>query len=191
MALPGSSFKIVDPHTLEELPTGEAGMIIIGGAQVMKGYLNNPALTDEVIKEGYGERWYVSGDKGYLDEDGYLTIVDRYSRFAKIGGEMVSLGQVEELIRACQQEDEFDIVAVSIPDERKGERIALLTDKAVDERSIRQRLLANGLSPLMIPDKWFMVDVLPKLGSGKTDFTLAKSIALRLAGLDSPTGAGT
>jgi len=88
----GTSFRVVDPDTFEELPTGEAGMILIGGTQVMKGYIKNPKKTKEVIKVIDGIRWYVTGDKGYLDSDGFLTIVDRYSRFAKIGGEMVSLG---------------------------------------------------------------------------------------------------
>lgn len=92
MPLPRStSFRIVDPVTLENLPTGTDGLILIGGPpQVMKGYLNNPAKTAEVIAELDGQRWYKTGDKGHVD-DGFLTIVDRYSRFTKLGGEMVSL----------------------------------------------------------------------------------------------------
>ncbi len=80
MALPGSNFKIVDPKTLEELPTGTKGMILIGGAQVMLGYLNNPEKTARVIREIDGNRWFVTGNKGSLDEDGFLTISDRYPR---------------------------------------------------------------------------------------------------------------
>ncbi len=74
MPLPGASFKIVDPGTLAELPAGEAGMILIGGVQVMQGYLKEPNKTAEVIAKIDDTRWYVTGDKGYLDDDGFLTI---------------------------------------------------------------------------------------------------------------------
>lgn len=98
MPLPGTAVRIVDPNTYETLKTNEDGLILIGGHQVMVGYLNNKEKTDEVIKEIDGIRWYNTGDKGHLDEDGFLYIVDRYSRFAKIGGEMISLGALEEEI---------------------------------------------------------------------------------------------
>ncbi|MEX1032754.1 MAG: acyl-[ACP]--phospholipid O-acyltransferase [Cellvibrionaceae bacterium] len=77
MALPGTSIKIVDPQTYRELPTGTAGLVLVGGPQVMAGYLNAPAATDAAITHLDGIRWYVTGDLGYLDEDGFLTIVDR------------------------------------------------------------------------------------------------------------------
>jgi len=82
LPVPGSSFKIVDPESFEELPIGKEGMILIGGTQIMKGYLKEPEKTASVIREIDGIRWYVTGDKGRLDSDGFLTIVDRYSRFA-------------------------------------------------------------------------------------------------------------
>jgi len=106
LPLPGSTFRIVDPETCEELPTGEAGLILIGGLQIMQGYLNDDAKTNEVITKRNGIRWYKSGDKGRVDEDGFLTILDRYSRFAKIGGEMISLGAIEEAVeRVIENED--------------------------------------------------------------------------------------
>ncbi len=89
LPLPGSSFRIVDPETLKERPVNEDGLILIGGSQVMLGYLGDENKTREVIVELDGKRWYKTGDKGHLDEDGFLTIVDRYSRFAKIAGEMI------------------------------------------------------------------------------------------------------
>ena len=76
MPLPGASYKIVDPVTFAELPTGGNGMILIGGPQVMMGYLNNPDKTAEVVKVIDNARWFVSGDKGHLDEDGFLHITD-------------------------------------------------------------------------------------------------------------------
>ena len=78
MPLPGTSCKIVDPESLAELTTGEAGMILISGPQVMQGYLNDPQHTDASIKELDEQRWFVTGDKGFIDEDGFLTLIARY-----------------------------------------------------------------------------------------------------------------
>ena len=79
MPLPGGSFRIVDPVTLKILPTGEDGLILFSGPQVMLGYLNAPEKTADVIVLLDDKRWYKTGDKGHLDQDGFLTIVDRYS----------------------------------------------------------------------------------------------------------------
>lgn len=87
MPLPGTSCIVVDPDNYEEMPTGERGMILIGGVQVMQGYLNDPQRTVAAIRELNGMRWYITGDEGYLDEDGYLFIIGRYSRFAKFDDE--------------------------------------------------------------------------------------------------------
>jgi acyl-[acyl-carrier-protein]-phospholipid O-acyltransferase/long-chain-fatty-acid--[acyl-carrier-protein] ligase len=177
MPLPGTSFRIVDPVTLAPLPTGEDGLILIGGVQVMKGYLNDPGRTADAVVEIDGQRWYKTGDKGRLDEDGFLTIVDRYSRFAKLGGEMVSLGAVEQQVRDALQAPELDLCAVSLPDEKKGERLVLLMETGRAPEDVRARLLAADLSPLMIPSEIRGVESVPKLGSGKTDFAAAKRLA--------------
>lgn len=78
MPLPGASFKIVDPDTFEELPTREVGIVLIGGPQVMQGYLNNPDKTAKTIYQAEGICWFISGDIGHLDEDGFLQIVGRH-----------------------------------------------------------------------------------------------------------------
>ena len=179
MPIPGSSFRIVDPETYEVLPEGEAGLILIGGAQVMLGYLNNPEKTQQVIKVIDGERWYVSGDKGKLDGDGFLTILDRYSRFAKVGGEMISLSSVEQAVLTASN-DYIELVAVNIEDQQKGESIILLHEGEVDSGLIKQTMLADGYNPLMIPKRWIEVDAIPKLGAGKTDFSQAKKLTLAL-----------
>lgn len=178
MPLPGSSFRIVDPATLAELPTGTDGLILIGGTQVMLGYLGDPERTAQAIVEMDGLRWYKTGDKGHLDEDGFLTIVDRYSRFAKLGGEMVSLTAVEEQIRRVVGEPELDVCAINLPEPKKGEQILLLaagTDMDLD--GLRKRLLEAGCNPLTIPAEFRLVPEIPKLGSGKTDFTAARKVA--------------
>ena len=181
MPLPGGSFRIVDPQTLETLPVGEDGLILFGGAQVMLGYLNDPNKTAEVIVERDGKRWYKTGDKGHLDEDGFLTIVDRYSRFAKIGGEMISLGAIETAIRKSLPE-EVEILTTALPDGKKGEKVILLIAGPIAGDAIRDIIDQSGLNPLMKPTELIHVDAIPKLGSGKNDFSQAKQIALERCG---------
>ena len=181
LPLPGCSFRVVDPVSLHTLPVGEDGLILISGTQVMLGYLNDPEKTKSVIVELDGRRWYKTGDKGHVDADGFLTIVDRYSRFAKLGGEMISLGAVEQEIKKVVTEPDVEIVAVNIPDEKKGEQIVVLMTIALDSSELRQRLLANNCNPLMIPAQVHHTETIPKLGSGKTDFSAAKQLALNLA----------
>jgi acyl-[acyl-carrier-protein]-phospholipid O-acyltransferase/long-chain-fatty-acid--[acyl-carrier-protein] ligase len=164
--------------TLEHLPPGEDGLILIGGVQVMKGYLKAPEKTHEVVVGLDGMRWYKTGDKGHLDADGFLTIVDRYSRFAKLGGEMVSLGAVEEQVRTVLKQPELEVAAVNVPDEKKGERIVLLAATEIDPEALRKALLESGANPLSIPSEVRKVEAIPKLGSGKTDFGGVKRLAL-------------
>ncbi len=180
LPLPGTSFRIVNPDTLEPLPTGADGLILIGGPQVMQGYLNQPQKTAEVIVELDGRRWYKSGDKGHIDKDGFLTIVDRYSRFAKLGGEMVSLSAVEQDIRDRLSEPTLEIVAVNLPDAKKGEKVILLLAGDHDPKAMRRQLVESGMNPLMLPAVIHRMDEVPKLGSGKTDFATARQIAQQL-----------
>ena len=177
-AFSGTEFKIVDPDSIEPLPTGEDGLILIGGPQIMKGYLKMPEKTAEVIELIDGYRWYRTGDKGHLDEDGFLTIVDRYSRFAKIGGEMISLTTVEEeILDACNKTD-LEIAATCLPDQRKGEKIVLLANKNLDKNQLKRLLSDAKVNPLYHPAQVLIVEEIPKLGSGKTDFGATKKIAL-------------
>ncbi len=181
MPFPGSACKIVDPDSYEDLPQGEEGMIIVGGPQVMKGYLKDPQKTNEVIINKDGVRWYITGDKGKVDKDGFLTIVDRYSRFAKIAGEMVSLGAVEEAIRALIPEG-VDIVASNAPDAKKGEKVVLLYNGEIEEEALKSLIKNSSLNPLMQPSAYYRLEEMPKLGSGKTDLKMAKKIATKLSG---------
>jgi acyl-[acyl-carrier-protein]-phospholipid O-acyltransferase/long-chain-fatty-acid--[acyl-carrier-protein] ligase len=174
--LMGTQFRIVDPETMDQLKTGEDGLILIGGPQVMKGYLGMASKTAEVIEIMDGARWYNSGDKGHLDSDGFLTIVDRFSRFAKIGGEMISLSALEEQVQHSLEAPELELVAVAIGDKKKGEKIILLVADNIDLDKIKSALLGDEVPPLMIPSKVIHVDEVPKLGTGKTDFGAAKKI---------------
>ena len=180
MPLPGCAVKIVDPNTLEELATNEDGLIIASGPNVMEGYLNNQSKTDEVLVEINDKIWYKTGDKGHMDEDGFVTIVDRYSRFAKLGGEMVSLSAVEnkiyEYLSKKDEENSIKLVCVNIPDEKKGEKIVLIIEEEID--NLKQELISFGMNPLWIPS---VIDVstVPVLGTGKIDFKGAKDKVLK------------
>ena len=177
-AFSGTEFRIVDPDSLDPMPTGEDGLILIGGPQIMKGYLKMPEKTAEVIELIDGYKWYRTGDKGHLDEDGFLTIVDRYSRFAKIGGEMISLTTVEEeILDACNIKD-LEIAATCLPDQRKGEKIVLLSTSNIEKNDLTKILSDAKINPLYHPSSVLVVDEIPKLGSGKTDFGATKKIAL-------------
>ena len=176
LPLPGTSFRIVEPDTLQELATGEDGLILIGGPQVMKGYLNAADKTADAITDIDNKRWYKTGDKGHLDEQGFLTIVDRYSRFAKLGGEMISLTAVEDAIRTALERPDLELIAVNTTDDKKGEKIVLLSTEDLVLKELRAALIAKEINPLMHPTQIMIVDELPKLGSGKTDFSAAKRL---------------
>ncbi len=176
-AIPGTRVRIADPESLQELPLGTAGMIMVAGPQVMQGYLNNSALTSKVVPEIDGYRWYVTGDKGSLDEDGFLTIQDRYARFAKISGEMIGLGNVEEVVRKAINDEDIEVMAVSIPDPKKGEMIVILSTQELHDQKLRPKLHSGGLNNLALPAAYITVDTIPKLGSGKADYATAKEVA--------------
>jgi acyl-[acyl-carrier-protein]-phospholipid O-acyltransferase/long-chain-fatty-acid--[acyl-carrier-protein] ligase len=180
LPVPGSSLRIAHPQTLEELAVGEDGLILIGGIQVMQEYFKDPQKTADVLLARDGITWYKTGDKGHIDEDGFLTVVDRYSRFAKIGGEMISLGAVEEQIAQAFKGDELEIVAVTLPDAQKGEKIILLVAGDIESSSIKSRLIATHCTPQMIPSAVYKIPQVPKLGSGKTDFNTAQKMAIEM-----------
>ncbi len=171
--LPGLAIKITDPSTEEEIPINEQGIIWFKGANVFRGYLNNPKKTEEVIQDD----WFVTGDVGRIDEDGFLYIEGRISRFSKIAGEMVPHETVEAAINkvlGLDQETERRIAVVGIPDEQKGEAIVLLStisDDSVEQQTIdlRYKLLDEGLASLWCPKIIIQIKEIPVLASGKLD----------------------
>ncbi len=176
MPITGTNFLIVNPDTFKPLPIREDGMMLIGGVQVMKGYLKRKT---DVIREIDGIKYYITGDKGHIDQDGFVTIVDRYSRFAKIGGEMISLGAIEQKITKLLDE-ESQIAITTIPHAKKGEEIVLLLEGAKDLDELKIEIKSLNLNPLHTPSSHFKVDKLPRLGSGKSDFKGLKKLALKL-----------
>jgi acyl-[acyl-carrier-protein]-phospholipid O-acyltransferase/long-chain-fatty-acid--[acyl-carrier-protein] ligase len=179
-ALPGVSIRIVDPDTLQNIPVGNPGLLLVRGPNVMKGYLGRPNETAKVIRDG----WYVTGDIAALDEDGFLEITDRLSRFSKIGGEMVPHMKVEERLQDLVESSEQVFAVTSGPDEKKGERLLVLHTLTEDRMALcASRLNEIGLPNLWIPrqDAFFKVDALPCLGSGKLDLRRIRELALSLA----------
>ena len=176
LPFPGTCFRIVDPNNLKQLPTGEDGLILIGGQQVMKGYLKAEEKTASVISVIDNIRWYHTGDKGHMDAQGFITIVDRYSRFAKVGGEMISLTVVEEHVRAALFQNELNVLALTLPDKKKGEKIVLLVTEELSLTQLRDALNTAKVSPLLHPAQCILVDEIPILGTGKTDFSAAKRL---------------
>src|SRR5262249_1444453 len=160
---------IVDPDTFEPLPPGKEGLLLIYGPNVMAGYLGKPDLTRQVIRDG----WYVTGDIARYDEDGFLTITDRLTRFSKIGGEMVPHQKVEDQLHDILGTSERKLVVIGVPDESKGERLVVLHMplNGVDVRQLCQQLSSRGLPNLWIPRErdFFEVGELPVLGPGKLD----------------------
>jgi acyl-[acyl-carrier-protein]-phospholipid O-acyltransferase / long-chain-fatty-acid--[acyl-carrier-protein] ligase len=173
----GCMFRIIDPDTGATLAPGEAGLILVGGVNVMKGYLHDPMQSEEVIIYEHGIRWYKTGDKGRLDSHGFLTILDRYSRFAKIGGETISLTAIEQQIMALINHDDIEILAVAVPDAKKGESIVLLHSGPLNSDELQNIVAPSNIHNLMKPSRYKQVSLIPKLGTGKTDFAGAKALA--------------
>ncbi len=175
---PGIAMKIVDPDTGAELGPNEPGLLYLRGPNVMLGYLGRQDLTDEVIdKDG----WYCTGDIAFVDEDGFVALTDRLSRFSKIGGEMVPHQGVEEAIVSAAGLEEGKLAVTGLPDERKGEKLVVLyTPDCGDPEWLQQALDGvEGIPNLWKPAKadWHRVDAIPLLGTGKIDLAAVKRLA--------------
>jgi 1-acyl-sn-glycerol-3-phosphate acyltransferase len=178
--LPGVSVRIVDPETMAPVPVGQPGLMLVQGPNVMQGYLGKPEKTAEVLNDG----WYVTGDIAAIDEDGFLQITDRLSRFSKIGGEMVPHIKVEEKLHELAGAAEQTFVVAGVPDEKKGERLVVLHKLAEGPlQSCLEKLAQSDLPNLWKPraDQFFRVDAFPLLGTGKLDLRKVKETAARLA----------
>ncbi len=177
--LPGVSVRVVDPDSGRELPLGETGVLKYRGANVFRGYLDRPDLTEPVLKEG----WYYSGDLGHLEEDDFLVIEGRLSRFSKIGGEMVPHGTVErhllDIIQAYAGE-EAGVVVAGVDDGTKGEQLVALFTVDYDQDHIRKEMLRRGLPTLWIPKRLHRIETIPHLASGKLDLRAVRQMAEEL-----------
>jgi len=181
--LPGLAVRITDPATDKEVPIHQQGIIWFKGSNVFPGYLNDPKKSAEVLKDG----WFRTGDVGRVDDDGFLYIEGRISRFSKIAGEMVPHETVEAAINkvlGLDAESERKIAVVGVPDEQKGEAILLLSTisgPALEQECIdlRYKLLDEGLSSLWCPKQIVPVNEIPVLASGKLDIKGCEALVKR------------
>jgi acyl-[acyl-carrier-protein]-phospholipid O-acyltransferase/long-chain-fatty-acid--[acyl-carrier-protein] ligase len=187
--VPGVRAKVVDLESGAALGAGERGMLLVTGPGLMKGYLGQPAATAAVIKDG----WYVTGDVAEIDADGFITLVDRAGRFAKIAGEMVPLGAVDAALLAAVGADEAGMpraVVTAVPDPARGERLVVLhTALDLSQAEVVRRMAAAGLPKLYLPAAadFFPLETLPVIGAGKLDLQGIKHLAAAATGALSPT----
>ncbi len=179
--LPGVSVRIIDPDTWEPLPVGQQGLLLVRGPNVMQGYLGRPDQTAEVLRDG----WYVTGDIAAMDEDGFLAIIDRLSRFSKIGGEMVPHIKIEEKLHELAGVTEETFAVTGVPDGKKGERLVVL--HMLPEEKLKEcleKLPRAGLPNLWVPreNQFYHVDRLPHLGTGKLDLRKIRDLAVEFSG---------
>ncbi|HWC98615.1 MAG TPA: acyl-[ACP]--phospholipid O-acyltransferase [Candidatus Sulfopaludibacter sp.] len=178
--LPGVAAKIVDPVTLRPLPPNQEGLLLVKGANRMVGYLGEPERTAESCHEG----WYITGDIALLDDEGFLRITDRLSRFSKIAGEMVPHLKIEEALSGALGDVACAVTAIA--DDVRGERlVALYVHAEISPAEVWQRLAGTELPRLWLPKREDIhaVEALPLLGTGKLDLRGAKSLAQQLSGV--------
>ena len=178
--LPGMTVKIVDPDTLQTLSVNQPGLLFVRGPNVMRGYLNRPEKTAEVLRDG----WYNTGDIAMLDEDGFLRVTDRLSRFSKIGGEMVPHIKVEDKLHELAGAADQMFLVTAVPDEKKGERLIVLHTLPEEQLGECLGRLAKCDLPALWrprPDQFVRIEKLPYLGTGKLDLRKAREMALEVS----------
>jgi acyl-[acyl-carrier-protein]-phospholipid O-acyltransferase/long-chain-fatty-acid--[acyl-carrier-protein] ligase len=150
---------------------GEGGRLVVDGPNVMKGYITAEGKIIPPPPDGYD-----TGDIVVIDEEGFMTIVGRAKRFAKMGGEMVSLAWVEDAVQEIWPDEAHAIVSVS--DESRGEVLVMLTERAgIEREELLSAMVERGMPELAIPRKIIKVEALPRIGVGKTDYREAARIA--------------
>ncbi|MEK6649653.1 MAG: AMP-binding protein [Bacteroidota bacterium] len=162
--LPGVQVRVENYETGESARVREIGKILVKGDLVMKGYFDDFEQTSLAIRHG----WYDTGDMGWMDEDGYVWHVGRLKRFLKIGGEMVSLVKVEDVLEKLLP-DGVTCCVVEVPDQLKGAKIVAAVTQKLDEKEILRKM-SDALPNIALPKQFVVIEELPKMGSGKIDF---------------------
>jgi acyl-[acyl-carrier-protein]-phospholipid O-acyltransferase / long-chain-fatty-acid--[acyl-carrier-protein] ligase len=184
--LPGVSVRIVNTESGEPVPMGGSGLLLVKGPNVMVGYLGNEKKTAEVLQDG----WYHTGDIATVDEDGFLSIADRLSRFSKIGGEMVPHIKVEDKLHEVMDLTEQKFVVAGVPDEKKGERLIVLhTLSGEQAKEAAEKLAQTDLPALWRPraNQFANIEAIPYLGTGKLDLRKIKELAAQAAKAEEAT----
>ena len=176
-ALTGICAKVVDPISFQLMPENTDGLLIVKGANVMLGYLNDPQKTKEVIRDN----WYITGDIAQMDRNGFITITGRLSRFSKIAGEMVPHELVEREINNILLPDDRIVAVCGAADTLKGEKLIVFycDDELIHPSDLIRRMREKGIPNLWIPreENFIRIDSLPLLGSGKLDLASLSRLA--------------
>ena len=178
--LPGIVLRTVDPETRAVQEANQSGLLLVRGPNVMQGYLNQPEKTAAVLRDG----WYNTGDVAQIDEDGFVRITDRLSRFSKIGGEMVPHIKVEDKLQEISGASEQVFAVTAVPDEKKGERLIVLHTLGDEELAECLAKLARSDLPALWkprPDQFRKIAAMPYLGTGKLDLRRLKELGMELA----------
>jgi acyl-[acyl-carrier-protein]-phospholipid O-acyltransferase/long-chain-fatty-acid--[acyl-carrier-protein] ligase len=174
--IPDVQVKIVSLDDGSVVATGKAGLLYVKGPNVMLGYLNNEAETAKVLQDG----WYNTGDIARLDEDGFIIIEDRLSRFSKISGEMVPHTRIEEIFHQALGTEEHVVAVTGVPHPKKGEELVVLhVEEAGDAEKLQDIAQNSDIPNLWKParDCYIKIKSIPLLGSGKLDLKRIKEIA--------------
>lgn len=182
---PGIAARVIDIETGKPLGFGQQGLLLIKGPNVMQGYLGQPEKTSQVLQNG----WYNTGDIATIDEDGFVTITDRLSRFSKIGGEMVGHLAVEDICMRDLGTGDQMVAVTSVPDPKKGEELVVLyVAGRVDGDLLHRKVSDSNLPNLCKPkrDRFLPVEAIPTLGSGKLDVMRLKQLAMAALNKNDP-----
>ncbi|MBI5622377.1 MAG: AMP-binding protein [Elusimicrobia bacterium] len=174
--LPGVSLKTVSPETWEPTPQGVPGLLLVKGPNVMKGYLPGTEAGGEWLRDG----WYVTGDIALIDEDGFVTITDRVTRFARIGGELVPHRALETALQDVSGSPQPAFLVSSVPDPEQGERLVVLYKDGRDVAELQRKLADSGFPKPWIPpaERFHQVEELPIALSGKVDLASLKAMVM-------------
>src|SRR5436189_3812728 len=175
---PGMAAEIREPETDQKLSLFKSGMLWLRGVNIFEGYLDDPKRTAEILHDG----WLKTGDIGRFDEDGFLYIEGRLSRFSKIGGEMVPHETIESKIvdlLGLSGRDERPLAVMGVQDEAKGEALVLLSAVDIDLAELRSKLHEAGVPNLWIPKQVQRVEAIPVLASGKLDLKKCQGLAAK------------
>jgi len=173
--LPGVVAKVVDIETGEGPLIGREGLLLVAGPNRMQGYIGEPERTAEVLRDG----WYTTGDIACMDEDGFIRITDRLSRFSKIAGEMVPHMKLEEQVQTLL-DPQYTCAVTAVPDDARGERlVAFFTDPGLAAAELWERLCRTELPRLWIPKREDLrfIEAIPSLGTGKVDLRAVRQLA--------------
>jgi long-chain-fatty-acid--[acyl-carrier-protein] ligase len=183
--VPGVEVRVTDPDSHEVLPAGKIGMLEVSGPTVFPGYLGYDGPAP--FREDGGKRWYVTGDLGTPDADGFLTLSGRLKRFLKAGGEMISLEALEAPFaeRYPPEEGHYRVAVEGVELEGGGRGIALFTAESITLREANDLLREKGFTGVMRLDEVRQVKEIPLLGTGKTDY---KTLRAQLTETAQPAG---